>query len=202
MHGGCHGHNDRTNDRKMLNSGVTRKGYFPHCSHPSSLAGPRATVANATEMERDRRERKQRSEGKSEAVVRSVFVETYQSNLLPTESVFGAFLRLSPSVSTILHPSLQPLFGSFLSLSLSWTTVDSGSPSSPVDATSSLVTDDKRRRTMKGKAFGSPTKKLANSVGHTIQHKVQNSTGTKARGTTTGVKQQEFGDSCGGHVAD
>jgi hypothetical protein len=49
---------------------------------PAPLAGPRATVAKATEMERDQRERKQRSEGKLEAVVNSVFVETYQSDIV------------------------------------------------------------------------------------------------------------------------
>jgi hypothetical protein len=45
---------------------------------PAPLAVPRAIVAKAkaTEMERDRRERNQRREGKLEAVVRSVFVET------------------------------------------------------------------------------------------------------------------------------
>jgi hypothetical protein len=59
------------------------------------LAGPRTTVAKATERKRDRRERKQRSEGKSEAVVSSVFVETYQSDRLPHGSVCLAFLRLS-----------------------------------------------------------------------------------------------------------
>jgi hypothetical protein len=62
---------------------------------PAPLAGPRATAANATEMERDRREQKQRSEGKSEAVVSSVFVETHQSHCLHHGRILLAFLRLS-----------------------------------------------------------------------------------------------------------
>jgi hypothetical protein len=87
--------------------------------------------------------------------------------------------------------------------------MDSGSPSSPADATMSLVTDGKCRRTKKGKAFGSPTKKsgkvcwgrLKGNFSHRIiQHKAQHSTEAKARGATAGVKQQGYGDPRGGHV--
>jgi hypothetical protein len=43
--------------------------------------------------------------------------------------------------------------------------MDSNSLSSPTDATMSLVTDGKRRRMTKGKAFGSPIQKLVKCVG-------------------------------------
>jgi hypothetical protein len=109
----------------MRNSGKTSPGNatLPTApiQAPAPLAGPRATVAKATEIEieRYRRERKQSSEGKSEAVVRSVFVETYQSDRLPHESFFSLLTPFS-SISAVLRPSLRPLFGSlflsFLSL--------------------------------------------------------------------------------------
>jgi hypothetical protein len=49
--------------------------------------------------------------------------------------------------------------------SLSWTIMDSDSPSPPADATRSLVTVGKCSRMMKGKALGSPHKKLVKHVG-------------------------------------
>jgi hypothetical protein len=116
-------------------------------------------------MERDLRERKQRSEGKSEAVVSSVFVETYQSERLPHGSVFLAFLRLSLLCPPyFVRLSALSLVASSLS-SLYLTTMKSDSPLSPADATRSLVTNGKIQRMTKGKAFGSPTKNLAKRVG-------------------------------------
>jgi hypothetical protein len=137
------------------------------------------------------------------------FVETYQIDGLPHESVSLAFLRLSfqcplsfldLSALSVVSFSLFPLY---------WITMNSDSPLSPADATRIRVTDGKRRRKRKGCWFlnqksceGCWWKLKGNFSSHTIQHKAQNSTGKKSHGTMAGVKQQEFGDPCGGHVVD
>jgi hypothetical protein len=177
------------------------------------LLVPRATVAKAksTERKRYRRERKKMSEEKSEAVVSSVFVETYQNDCLPQESVF---ILLSPfsSVSAVLSPSLFPLFGiPFLSLETTMNSnSNSNSPSSPADAlgaslpTANAVGRQKKRLLVPQPKYGEACwGQLEGNLGcRTIQHKAQNSTGVKSRGTKAGVKQHGFGDPCRGDMVN
>jgi hypothetical protein len=86
--------------------------------------------------------------------------------------------------------------------------MDSDTTSSPVDAPRSLVTAGKRHRTTKGKP-SVPNQKAGDArwgwrkgnVNHrTIQQKSQKSTEAKAHGMMAGVKQQGYGDPCGGNM--